>query len=195
MGTFCNLENQVDDDWYYGVTLALSDSQAEITKYDNPTGSLNEYYVGQQIGEIWGYRTGGLFQTDAAAQENDLSDLGNNWGAGDVAFLDLTGDGKVDPGNQTLENPGDRTIIGNSSMRYRFGLNLDLRYKNWTLNTFFQGILDGDYFPPTGNWNAFWPWNAGNAEWYYITDSWTPENLTHISQHHILVITTRKTIM
>jgi hypothetical protein len=44
------------------------------------------------------------------------------------------------------------------------------------LNTFFQGILDGDYFPPTGNWNAFWPWNAGNAEWYYITDSWTPEN-------------------
>lgn len=169
-------KNQVDDDWYYGVTLALSDSQAEITKYDNPTGSLNEYYVGQQIGEIWGYRTGGLFQTDAAAQENDLSDLGNNWGAGDVAFLDLTGDGKVDPGNQTLDNPGDRTIIGNSSMRYRFGLNLDLRYKNWTLNTFFQGILDGDYFPPTGNWNAFWPWNAGNAEWYYITDSWTPEN-------------------
>jgi TonB-linked SusC/RagA family outer membrane protein len=169
-------KNQVDDDWYYGVTLALSDSQAEITKYENPTGSLNEYYVGQQIGEIWGYRTGGLFQTDAAAQENGGSFIGNNWGAGDVAFLDLTGDGKVDPGNQTLDNPGDRTIIGNSSMRYRFGLNLDLRYKNWTLNTFFQGILDGDYFPPTGNWNAFWPWNAGNAEWYYITDSWTPEN-------------------
>ena len=30
-------------------------------------------FVGQQIGEIWGYRTGGLFQTDAAAQTNDLS--------------------------------------------------------------------------------------------------------------------------
>ena len=32
-----DLENQIDQDWYYGVTLALSDSQAEITKYENPT--------------------------------------------------------------------------------------------------------------------------------------------------------------
>ena len=169
-------KNQLDQDWYYGVTLALSDSQAEITKYENPTGSLNEYYVGQQIGEIWGYKTGGLFQTDAAAQTNNLAALGNNWAAGDVNFLDLDGDGVVDRGNDTLSDTGDRRVIGNESMRYRFGLNLDLRYKNWTLNTFFQGILKGDYFPPTNNWNAFWPWNAGNAEWYYITDSWTPEN-------------------
>ena len=169
-------KNQIDQDWYYGVTLALSDSQAEITKYDNPTGSLNEYYVGQTIGEIWGYRTGGLFQTDAAAQVNDLSQLGNNWLAGDVNYLDVNGDGKVTPGNQTLEDPGDRRIIGNESLNYRFGINLDLRYKNWTLNTFFQGILQGDYFPDTGNWRAFWPWNAGHGEWYYITDSWTPEN-------------------
>ena len=53
---------------------------------------------------IWGYRTGGLFQTDAAAAENDLSNLGNNWGAGDVNFLDITGNGIVDPENQTLDN-------------------------------------------------------------------------------------------
>ena len=74
---------------------------------------MNEYYVGQTIGEIWGYRTGGLFQTDAAAQENDLSALGNNWLAGDVNYLDVNGDGKVTPGNQTLDDPGDRRIIGN----------------------------------------------------------------------------------
>ena len=131
-------KNQIDQDWYYGVTLALSDSEAEITKYDNPTGSLNEYYVGEAIGEIWGYRTGGLFQTDAAAQENDLSALGNNWLAGDVNYLDVNGDRKVTPGNQTLNDPGDRRIIGNESLNYRFGINLDLRYKNWTLNTFFR---------------------------------------------------------
>ena len=56
-------------------------------------------------------------------------------------YLDVNGDGKVTPGNQTLEDPGDRRIIGNESLNYRFGINLDLRYKNWTLNTFFQGIL------------------------------------------------------
>jgi TonB-linked SusC/RagA family outer membrane protein len=169
-------KDQLNQDWYYGVTLALSDSQAEITKYDNPTGALSEYYVGQKIGEIWGYKTNGLFQTDAEATVNDLSNLGNNWKAGDLNYLDTTGDKIVDAGSNTLADPGDRTIIGNSSMRYRFGINLDLRYKNWSLNTFFQGILKGDYFPPTGNWNSFWPWNAGNAEWYYITDSWSPTN-------------------
>jgi hypothetical protein len=61
-------------------------------------------------------------------------------------------------------------------MRYRFGLNLDLRYKNWSLNSFFQGILKGDYLPPNGNWVAFYPFNAGHVEKYYVTDSWTPDN-------------------
>ena len=37
----------------------------------------------------------------------------------------------------------------------------------------------------TGNWRAFWPWNAGNAEWYYITDSWTPKIPVPISPLHI----------
>ena len=170
-------KDQINDDWFYGITLALSDSQAEITKYDNPTNSLNEYYVGQQIGEIWGYETDGLFQSDAeVAAHADLSNLGNNWLAGDLKYLDRNGDGKVDAGNQTLDDPGDRTIIGNESMRYRFGTTFNLQYKNFTLNAFFQGILKGDYFPPTGNWNAFWPYNAGHAEWYYVTDSWSPEN-------------------
>ena len=176
MGACCHLEKSTESRLVLWSNTCSSDSQAEITKYENPTGSLNEYYVGQQIGEIWGYRTGGLFQNDADAQANDMSALGDNWAAGDVNFLDLDDDGIVDRGNDTLSDTGDRRVIGNESMRYRFGLNLDLRYKNWTLNTFFQGILKGDYFPPTNNWNAFWPWNAGNAEWYYITDSWTPEN-------------------
>lgn len=175
-------KNQINDDWYYGVTLALSDSQAEITKYDNPTGSLNEYYVGQKIGEIWGFKVddgrNGIFQTDAeVAGWADLTKMNfDGWKAGDLKYQDINGDGVVDRGNETLDNPGDRTIIGNSSMRYRFGLNLDLRYKNWSLNSFFQGILKGDYMPPNGNWVAFYPFNAGHVEKYYVTDSWTPDN-------------------
>jgi len=126
-------KNQINDDWYYGVTLALSDSQAEITKYDNPTGSLNEYYVGQKIGEIWGYKVddgrNGIYQTDAeVAGWADLTKMNfDGWRAGDLKYQDINGDGVVDRGNETLDNPGDRTIIGNNSMRYRFGLNLDLR--------------------------------------------------------------------
>ena len=172
-------KNKINKDWSYGLTLALSDSQSEITKFENPTNSIvsGEYRVGQKIGEIWGYRTPGFFQTDdEVADYADQSQLGNNWRAGDLRFLDLNGDNVISEGNLTTDDPGDRVIIGNESLRYRFGINLDLKYKNWSLSSFFQGILKGDYFPPTGNWNAFWPYNAGHAEWYYITDSWSPEN-------------------
>ena len=169
--------DKIGDDLNYRVTLALSDWQTEITKYDNPTGALSEYYVGQKIGEIWGYETVGIFQTDAeVAEAADQSRIGSNWRAGDIRYADLNGDGEISPGNNTLDDPGDRKIIGNATPRYSFGVNLDFNYKAFSLTTFFQGIGQRDYWPASGNWVPFFPFNAGHVEWYYITDTWTPEN-------------------
>ena len=169
--------DRVGKDWSYRITLALSDWQSEITKYDNPTGALSEPYVGMKIGEIWGYETVGIFQdeaeVDAAA---DQSRLGANWRPGDIHYADLNGDGIISPGTQTLDDPGDRRIIGNESPRYSFGINLDVSYKNFTLTTFFQGIGRRDYWPNDGNWTWFFPFNAGHVEWYYITDTWREDN-------------------
>ncbi|MEO9892525.1 TonB-dependent receptor [Aurantibacter sp.] len=160
----------------WGLNLALSDNQSEITKYDNPSGAISEYYVGQQVGEIWGYETAGIFQTDAeVAASPDQSPIGNNWSAGDIKYADLNGDGKIDSGSSTLEDPGDRKIIGNTTARYSFGINPDISYKNWNLNMFFQGVFR-DYLPSNGNWNAFYPNNANLVENYYITESWSPDN-------------------
>lgn len=169
--------DRIGRDWSYRITLALSDWQSEITRYENPTGALSEYYVGQKIGEIWGYETVGIFQTDEeVANAADQSRLGANWRPGDIHYADLDGDGEITPGNNTLENPGDRRIIGNESPRYSFGVNLDLKYKGFTLATFFQGIGKRDYWPNDGNWTWFFPFNAGHVEWYYITDTWTEDN-------------------
>ncbi len=160
----------------WGLNLALSDSQTEITKYDNPSGALSEYYVGQQVGEIWGFETVGIFQTDAeVAAAPDQSPIGNNWSAGDMQYADLNGDGKIDSGSNTLDDPGDRHIIGNTTARYSFGINPDIKYKNWSLDMFFQGLFR-DYLPSNGNWNAFYPNNANLVEKYYITESWSPDN-------------------
>ncbi len=164
-------------DWSYRLGFSLADWVSEITKYDNPTGALSERYVGQMLGEIWGYETEGIFQSqaevDAAA---DQSRLGANWREGDIHYADLDGDGEISPGNNTLDNPGDRRIIGNESPRLSFGINADVSWKNFSLTTFFQGIGKRDYWPNDGNWTYFFPWNAGHAEWYYVTDTWTPEN-------------------
>jgi len=169
--------DKIGSDWGYRVSLALSDWQTEITKYDNPTGALNEFYEGFMIGDIYGYVTEGIFQTqDEVDGHADQTRLGANWRAGDIKYADLNGDGQVGPGSGTLDDPGDRRIIGNESPRLSFGVNLDLSYKNFSLMTFFQGVGKRDYWPNSGNWTYFFPWNAGHAEQYYITDTWTEDN-------------------
>ncbi|QGY42594.1 SusC/RagA family TonB-linked outer membrane protein [Maribellus comscasis] len=169
--------DRIGQDWMYSVTLALSDSKSEITKYDNPSGDISDYYVGQQLGEIWGYVTEGIFQTDAEAEAHaDQSQLGANWRAGDIKYMDLNGDGAVNAGSGTLDDPGDRKIIGYNRDRYQFGLNPDIQYKGWTLNLFFQGRLKRDYLPSNGNWNAFYPFNAGHIEKFYLTETWSEDN-------------------
>jgi hypothetical protein len=168
--------DRINDDLQYGINLALSDNKAKITKYDNPTGSLSEHYVGKVMGEIWGYVTEGIFQTDEEVTSHaDQSQLGANWRAGDMKYKDLNNDKKINPGKNTLDDPGDQQIIGYSHPRYSFGINPDISYRNWSFNLFFQGLFR-DYLPENGNWKAFYPYNAGHMENYYITESWSPEN-------------------
>ena len=174
--------DKIKTNWSYDVTLALADAQATITKFENPNDALpNEgagrYYVGQKLGQIWGYETAGIFQTqDEVTNSPDQTRLGNNWRAGDIKYADLNGDGKISPGSNTLSDPGDQRIIGNSTPRYSFGINASLAYKNFRLTAFFQGIGKADYLPGNGNWNWFYPFNAGHVEKYFITDTWSPEN-------------------
>jgi TonB-linked SusC/RagA family outer membrane protein len=169
--------DKVGTNWGYGLTLALADNTSKITKYNNPTGAIDNYYVGKDIGEIWGYETVGIFQTDdevAAAANQDQ--LGAAWKAGDIQYADLDHSGRIDPGVRTLDNHGDLRIIGNTTPRYSFGFNGDVSFKGIALNVFFQGILKRDYLPDNGNWNAFYPYNDGHLEKYAITESWSETN-------------------
>lgn len=171
--------DRIAKDWNYRVTLALSDWQTEITKFENPNGTLSNWYEGQKVGEIWGYETVGIFQTAeevASAPNQSRIPGGANWRPGDIRYADLNGDGIISPGAGTLADPGDRRIIGNATPRYNFGVNLDVSYKNWSLRTFFQGIGKRDYWPSDGNWTWFFPFNAGHVEWYFVTDTWTEDN-------------------
>jgi TonB-linked SusC/RagA family outer membrane protein len=91
-------KNNVNNNWKYAVTLALADNVSKITKYDNPSNNLDDYYVGQVIGERWGYETQGIFQTeDEIANAADQSKVPNgaNWRPGDIRYADLDGDGEI----------------------------------------------------------------------------------------------------
>lgn len=187
--------DRIRDDLSYDITLALSDWTAEITKFINPEGVINQYYEGQQLNEIWGYETVGIFQTQEAVDNHANQDrLGANWRAGDIQYADLNNDGVISPGNNTLSEPGDRRIIGNSTPRYSFGINNNLQWRNFNLNLFFQGVGQRDHWPTSGNWTWFFPFNAGHVEKYFITDSWTEDNRDAYFPHPHLSTSDKKNL-
>lgn len=134
----------------YGARLTLSDGQQEVTKYPNETKSLAQtYYDGMKLGEIWGYTTVGIAQTDEQMTNHlkgNQPTWGNNWQAGDIMYADLDGDGSVSEGSNTVDDPGDQRIIGNSTPRYNFGITLDAAWKGFDISIFLQGTAKRDFF-------------------------------------------------
>ena len=116
----------------FELRFTLADNKSKITKYNNPEKVLTDYYVGQEIGEIWGYVTEGFF-VDAAdiASHADQSLFKNtSWGAnfpGDLKLLDSDASGKIDYGTNRIGDTGDKQIIGNSSPHYTYTINHECR--------------------------------------------------------------------
>lgn len=138
--------------FHYTVGFNLSDYQGEVTKFDNPTRSLTKAYVGQKQGEIWGYVTD-LFQNQAQIDDPNRPNQDLVSGAiklipGDIRFKNLNDDNVIDDGENTVDNPGDRKIIGNSTPRYHYGINLGADWKGFDLAIFFQGVGKRDLYLP-----------------------------------------------
>lgn len=167
----------------YDVRLTMADNSAKITKYNNPEKRLSDYYEGQTIGEIWGYVTEGFFTSadDIAKHANQKLFLSTSSGQtfpGDIKLKDLNGDAIINPGTGTLADPGDRTIIGNSTPRYMYGINLGAEWNNIFFSVFFQGVGKQDWWPSTEA-GVFWgqynrPYNK-LPKWH-LDNHWTPDN-------------------
>ena len=166
----------------YNVTLALSDSKTFITRFDNPTNSLTNYYKGMEIGEIWGLQTEGFFQNAADlknhADQTAVGEDDNNYRyyVGDIKFKDRNNDGKVDFGNNTLDKPGDQTKIGNSAIHLPYSIDLSAAWKGFDVRVLLQGVAKRDWYP--GNSNIYF-WGIYAQPWTNVTvqnmDHWTPE--------------------
>lgn len=118
---------------------------------------------GYPINAFWGYRTGGLFQTQDEA--SNYPQFMRPARPGDVKVLDLNNDGQI--------TPEDMTYLGNSFPKYIFGGSFNLSYKQFTLNMLWQGAAD------VGMRVARALGEQGNFEGFthaIFTDNyWTPE--------------------
>lgn len=180
----------LDNGLNYSVNFNLSDARTKITRYpNNPTNAIKSNIEGHYMGEIWGYTTKGLAHSDEEMQNHLQSlpnggqdALGSDWRAGDIMYEDINGDGKISFGKETLDDSGDKSIIGNDTPRYLFGLDLSAGWKGVDVRAFFQGVMKRDMWQGGaymfGSQSSVWNSSGIQAVDNYFRDenSWSVQN-------------------
>ncbi|MEG2606347.1 MAG: TonB-dependent receptor [Mucinivorans sp.] len=161
-------------DFSYNVGLVLSDNTTKLTRFDVVNPAIGAKRVGMEWGEIWGYTTDGFFTSQADIDKGpDQSYLYNGkYFAGDVRYKDLNGDGKINDGKGTMEDPGDMRLIGNSAAHYMYGITAGFNWKGLEFQMFWQGVGKAD-MAPGGN---FYGARREVVPFKAALDYWTPEN-------------------
>ena len=158
-------------EFYYEFGGSLSDNTSKVTAYNNPTKILTTYYKGQTLGEIWGFKLAGLYQSaaDITAWGVDQSYIYGAWNPGDPKYVDLDGDKKITIGKNTATDHGDKKVIGNSTPRYLYSFNARGAWKGFDLSVFFQGIGQRElYVTAMNNGNPF----RGPAQGPFHAEVW-----------------------
>ncbi|GGK64265.1 SusC/RagA family TonB-linked outer membrane protein [Rufibacter glacialis] len=130
----------------YNVSLNSSFNKNEVTSIENKEGILtgasfttyglaSQSKVGFPIGYFYGYKTAGIFQNQ---REVEAQKLQMNAVPGDVRFVDINNDGKLDG--------ADRTMIGNPTPKVVLGLNLGVDFKGFDLSAFFNSAFGHHIF-------------------------------------------------
>lgn len=147
-------------DLTYGIKASVWDTRTWVKDYTSLDGNILRLYPGKELGEIWGFRTDGIFRDNQEAlswSKDSFHKNGSNFVeyAGDLKFIDIDGDGDINYGKGTLDDHGDLERIGNQAPRYQFGLNLDFNWNGIGLSMFFQGVGHRDWYPDTET-GFFW---------------------------------------
>ncbi|HTN06171.1 TonB-dependent receptor [Agriterribacter sp.] len=159
----------------YSLGFNLSDTKNKLISYAGRRIILpgyNQIIEGYPLNSFWGYKTDGYFSTTEEAKDwafqNNLTD------AGDIKYLDLDGDKKINGGKGTSEDHGDLVYMGSDQPRYAFGFTGSMTWKNIDFSFFFQGIGKRSISPSS---NAIIPLVEAWIQPLAIhQDYWTKEN-------------------
>ncbi len=184
-------------DFKYSVSAGVGDYTQRITSFPNPVNNITSgstpYYEGMNVGEIWGFKVDGLFQTDEEAKAyQDAVDCSlvcqdimlasctyQGLHAGDLKYVDLYPDGKITRGSGTVQDPGDLTVIGNSLPRFNYNFRVGLEYFGFDASIFFQGVGKRDWYPATEAttfWTAYTRPYQGYIPKDYMSMVWSETN-------------------
>lgn len=143
---------QVVKDFQYSVGINGSYNKNKMTKIGNTAGVIpgaSWAIAGMvtrseedfPIAYFYGYKTDGIFQNMNEVYHHVNSDgeyLQPNAIAGDVRFVDVNGDGVLDA--------DDRTMIGNPTPEWTFGMNASMEYRHFDFSMLVIGTYGNDVF-------------------------------------------------
>ena len=126
--------------------------------YGRSSQEISRTYEGQSIASFYGWKTAGLYQTQAEIDSDPYlsSDVRkSSVKPGDVRFVDINGDGLIDG--------KDRTYLGNPNPKATVGFQTTLAYKNFDLSANFTGVFGVSLYnadrmqglDPTSNFNMY----------------------------------------
>jgi TonB-linked SusC/RagA family outer membrane protein len=146
--------DRVNDDFQYSISGNLTTLKNEVKSVyidgfqvaDGPSILT----AGAPIGSFYGYVVEGIYQSYKDVLSSTPSTLGD-YGPGDLKYKDVNGDGKI--------SPDDRTIIGNPTPDFMYGMSVSATYKNFTLSADLQGVYGNEIWRDWGNGSTFAQFN------------------------------------
>lgn len=155
-------------------------------------GELGRIEEGYPMFYLWGYKTGGVFQSQAEidawraqyadvsiGQSKDNPATGYTYVPGDMYFQDVHGDPEH-PGERYSQTPdgvvnaNDRTYLGKTIPGYYYGFNVGANYKGLDLSVFVQGV--GDVQKYNSIRSGLESLGGIANQWATTLNRWTPQN-------------------
>ena len=156
-------------DFSWGGSLNFSRYKNEVVKLNDfvkNEGGDYRLIEGEPMGVYYGYVVDGIFQT---ADEVSNHAIQQGKGIGRLKYRDLDGNGTIDE--------KDQCIIGDPNPDFSAGLNLDFRYKNFTLSTFFTGEFGFDVYNTTKRQLDFMSFGGTSTNrGVGVLDAWSETN-------------------
>ncbi|RPD39502.1 SusC/RagA family TonB-linked outer membrane protein [Chitinophaga barathri] len=170
----------------YSVTGNLGYAKDQWDIYDEtaifgPAGNRNfESRIGRPENRIVGYKSLGIIRTqqelDALLSKN-FTQFGRKPYLGALLYEDVRGDAYA-PGADGKIDANDMQLLStNATPRINFGMGINVSWKNWALQTFFQGVTSYDRIISNQE-GAGMRQHGGNVRPYYpiwAGDVYTPE--------------------
>ncbi|HEX9600192.1 MAG TPA: SusC/RagA family TonB-linked outer membrane protein, partial [Mariniflexile sp.] len=158
----------LDNGLSFSVTTNFGSFKDEITALPEEVvssypGTIDNSIIGHSQFSIFGYKTDGLFQSQA---DIDASPTQVGARPGGLKFQDLDGNGSI--------GAEDRDFLGTTLPDLEYGIRIDLNYKNFDFSVFGSGVTGRIGQDPYIFWNNFVQGreNAGLG----VLDAWTPNN-------------------